>query len=202
MNDAVSIFGSLPTNCTDVALMRLRCDSQSMNYYGDLSRYICKFLLSHETLSLLDIGPRTGAGLALLRLLHHPAAFTRLKFDPVVGIDIDPEFERIAKREFNDIEALTGDIFDLADGSFDVVTCSHTIEHIPDPAPFVEKLARISRRALVIACPFEEHDLIPDHCSSINRAFFDSQGFDDLEVYDSNHWHNGLCCLAFKNTGR
>jgi SAM-dependent methyltransferase len=176
----------------------MRCDSQSFNFYADLSRYISKTILGHETLSLLDVGPRTGAGLALLRLLHHPRAFTRLKFEPVVGIDLDPEFQRIAETEFRDIRAMTGDVFNLPLKSYDIVTCSHTIEHIPDPRPFVERLMAIGRRALFIACPFEEQNRVPGHCVTIDRAFFDDLGFDDVEVYESQHWHNGLACLAYK----
>jgi 2-polyprenyl-3-methyl-5-hydroxy-6-metoxy-1,4-benzoquinol methylase len=155
-------------------------------------------MLGHETLSLLDVGPRTGAGLALLRLLHHPLAFTRLKFEPVYGIDLDPEFERIAKTEFRDIHPLTGDIFDLSDKSYDIVTCSHTIEHIPDPQSFVEKLVRLARRAVFLACPYEEANRVEGHCVSIGQSFFDMLQFDDVEVYESQHWHNGLACLAYK----
>ena len=195
------VFQALTADVSPEDLMRLRCDSQSMNYYGDLSRYISGAFKGSETLSLLDVGPRTGAGLALLRLLHHPQAFTRLKFDPVVGIDIDPGFERTASVEFPDIVAKVGDIFDLPDGSYDIVTCSHTIEHIPDAEAFVAKLIRIARRGVVIACPFEEKDRVPGHVRSIDRNFFEELQFDDLEIYDSNHWHNGLCCLAYKLTG-
>ena len=200
MKSVLSIFDPLKPGSSNEMLLRLRCDSQSINYYGDLSRYICKFVLGFETLSLLDVGPRTGSGLATLRLLHHPFAFNRLKFDPVVGVDLDPEFVRIAETEFRDIEARIGDIFDMADNSFDVVTCSHTIEHIPDPGSFVEKLARIARRALFVACPFEEVARVPGHCVTITREFFNEHKFEDVEVYDSNHWHNGLCCLAYRNT--
>ena len=201
MKSLISVFSSLKPGASDEALMRMRCDSQSLNYYGDLSRYISKHILGFETLSLLDIGPRTGSGLALLRLLHHPEAFTRLKFDPVFGIDLDPEFQRIAESEFEDIRPMTGDIFDLENKTFDIVTCSHTIEHVPDPDSFMEKMANLARRALVIACPFEEIDRVPGHCNTITQDLFDRHGFDDVEVYDSNHWHNGACCLAFKRTG-
>ncbi|MBB6486706.1 class I SAM-dependent methyltransferase [Rhizobium lusitanum] len=201
MKSLISVFSPLKENASEEALMRLRCDSQSMNYYGDLSRYISKNILGFETLSLLDVGPRTGSGLALLRLLHHPTAFTRLKLDPVYGIDLDPEFQRIAESEFEDIYPMTGDIFDLNAKSYDVVTCSHTIEHIPDLDPFIEQMANIARRAVVIACPFEEVNRVPGHVNTITQELFDKHDFIDVEVYDSNHWHNGVCCLAFRKIG-
>jgi len=201
MRSLVSVFDASLVSVSDEFMMRLRCDSQSFSFYADLSRYICKFLLGHETLSVLDVGPRTGAGLALLRMMHHPLAFTRLKFAPVDGIDLDPEFQRIAETEFRDIRAITGDIFDLAPKSYDIVTCSHTIEHIPEPEPFLEQLTRLGRRALFIACPFEEQNRIPGHCVTIDHAFFDKFQFDDVEVYESQQWHNGLACLAYKKLG-
>jgi len=194
-----SVFLPLPADSDEDRIQRLRCDSQSLSFYGDISRFISKRLLAFETLSLLDIGPRTGSGLALLRILHHPAAYTRLKFEPVHGIDLDPEFDRIAGQEFKDIHPSVGDIFDLPENSFDVVTCSHTIEHVPDAPDFIRQLEKIARRAVVLACPFEERSPMSDgHINRIDAAFMHELGYSDIEVYDSFHFHNGLCCLAFK----
>jgi len=198
----VGFFAPLPAQASAEDLLRLRCDSQSLSYYGDISRFISSRLLAFETMSLLDVGPRTGAGLALLRLLHHPDAFTRLKFDPVVGIDLDASFEAIARREFPDIHARTGDIFQLDPRSFDVVTCSHTIEHLDDIKPFVQQLERIARRCVVLACPFEEREPRSDgHVQLITADTLATLGYVDYEVYDSFHFHNGPCCLAFKRVG-
>jgi SAM-dependent methyltransferase len=192
-------FAPLAPDAGDGELLRLRCDSQSLVYYGDISRFLSTRLLGFETLSLLDVGPRTGAGLALLRLLHHPSAFTRLKFDPVVGIDLDPSFEAIVRREFPDVRGMTGDIFDLEPRSFDIVTCSHTIEHVEDMPPFVAQLERLARRAVVLACPFEEREPLSDgHVQRIDAKTLNSMGFTDVEVYESFQFHNGLCCLAIK----
>lgn len=195
-----NVFSSLSSRHSDDELLRLRCDSQSASFYGDISRFISGRLLGFETLSLLDVGPRTGAGLALLRLLHHPAAFTRLKFDPVTGIDLDPAFEAIARDEFPDVIALTGDIFLLESKSHDIVTCSHTIEHLDDIPSFVAQLERIARRCVVLACPFEEREPRSDgHIQVIDSDLLRRMGFFDVEVYESFHFHNGPCCLAFKS---
>jgi 2-polyprenyl-3-methyl-5-hydroxy-6-metoxy-1,4-benzoquinol methylase len=194
-----NVFASLAPTASDADLLRLRCDSQSLSYYGDISRFLSARLLAFETLSLLDVGPRTGVGLALLRLLHHPSAFTRLKFDPVVGIDLDPAFEVIAQGEFPDVKGQTGDIFDLPPKSYDIVTCSHTIEHIDDMEAFVAQLEKIARRCVVLACPFEEREPRSDgHVQRIDAARLAAMGYDDVEVYDSFHFHNGACCLAYK----
>jgi len=194
-----NIFAPLAEGVDDNVVHRLRCDSQSLSYYGDISRYLAQQLNAFETLSLLDVGPRTGSGLALLRLLHHPTAYTRLKFDPVAGIDLDPAFGTIASQEFRDIGVINGDIFDLAPKSFDVVTCSHAIEHIEDAAPFVAQLEKIARRLVLIACPFEENTPLSDgHVRSVDRPFLESLGLRDIKVYESFHFHNGLCCIASK----
>jgi 2-polyprenyl-3-methyl-5-hydroxy-6-metoxy-1,4-benzoquinol methylase len=194
-----NVFASLAPTPTDADLLRLRCDSQSLSYYGDISRFLSARLMAFETLSLLDVGPRTGVGLALLRLLHHPAAFTRLKFDPVVGIDLDPSFEVIAQGEFPDVQGKTGDIFDLPPKSYDIVTCSHTIEHIYEMEVFVAQLEQIARRGVVLACPFEEREPRSDgHVQRIDAARLAAMSYHDVEVYDSFHFHNGACCLAYK----
>ncbi|GAA4246863.1 methyltransferase domain-containing protein [Azospirillum formosense] len=179
-------------------LLRRRCDSQSLSFYADISHFISRRIEGAHTLSLLDVGPRTGVGLAFLRLLHHPNAFTRLHFDPVVGIDLDPAFEHIADAEFPDIKSITGNIFDLEENSFDIVTCSHTIEHLEEAEIFVTHLKRISRKYVIIACPFEENEpLTYGHVRRIGMKFFKSVGVQDIEVYEAPQFSNGMCCLAF-----
>jgi SAM-dependent methyltransferase len=202
MSDAATMFSTLPAYPTDDQLLRLRCDSQSLTYYGDISAFISEQIPGMRTLSLLDIGPRTGSGLALLRLMHHPASFSRLKFDPVDGIDLDPGFELTATTEFPDLRAQTGDIAALPSEAWDIVVCSHTIEHIPNAEEFVQQIVRLARQYVVLACPFSERDLIPDHIRSIDYAFFQSLGFHKVKVYESHQWHNGLCCLAFLDKTR
>jgi SAM-dependent methyltransferase len=128
--------------------------------------------------------------------VHHPAAYTRLKFDPVGGIDLDPNFEFTAKVEFPDIHPMTGDIANLPEKSWDIVTCSHTIEHVEDPAAFVNLLKRLARKYLLLACPYAEKDLSPGHIVSIDYFMLNSLGFQVVQIYESHHWHNGVCCMA------
>ena len=194
-----NIFEPIPQNVDDDRLLRMRCDSQSLHFYGDISRFLAQRVTGFETLSLLDVGSRTGAGTALLRLLHHPLAFTRLKFDPVVGLDLNPDVLRIIGKEFKDISAVCDDIFNLEENSYDVVVCSHTIEHLPEIAPFVAQLEKIARRYIVLACPVNERLPASDgHIQIITTETFAELGYTDVEVYESFHFHNGLCGLAFK----
>lgn len=43
------------------------------------------------------------------------------------------------------------------DDSFDVVTCSHTLEHVLDPARAVAELRRVARRLLFVAVPCQRY---------------------------------------------
>jgi hypothetical protein len=192
-----SIFAALSESPPDDLLLRLRCDSQSLAYYGDLSQYLCKRFPRPETLSVLDVGPRTGAGLALLRLMHHPQAYTRVKLDPVVGIDLDPAFADIAMREFGDLVALQTPLSGLGDRSHDVVTCSHVLGEQADPLELVRGLARIARRALVVATPL---GVAAASGLDIDEACLWAWGFREIEIYESFHFHTGLCALAFMDT--
>lgn len=194
-----SIFRKISEEATDSDVHRLRCDSQSATYYSDISHFLADRIKGFCTLSLLDVGTRTGSGLGLLRLMHHPRAFTRLKFHPVVGIDIDPAFKDIAEIEYPDTTGIVGDIFDMPDNCYDVVVCSHTIEHVADVTSFVKQLEKIARKYVLIACPFEERTpMSAGHIHHIDRNFLNQMGYSDIKVYESFHFHNGLCCIALK----
>ena len=60
-------------------------------------------------LTLLDVGPRTAAGTALLQQVHHPQSFSRIKLQ-TTAIDKDPTFREYAGLHFPDVEYLIGDI--------------------------------------------------------------------------------------------
>ncbi len=194
-----SIFARLQETANDEDLLRLRCDSQSLSFYSDISSYISRNICAVGRCSLLDVGPRSGAGLAFLRLAHHPESFSSLKLDPVHGIDLDPCFARISELEFPDIFSRTEDIFNIQSKSFDIVICSHTIEHLPDPVSFIKQLEFISRKYVVLAAPFEERiPLTNGHLVKFDGEFLDALGYTERIVYTSTQFHNGACFIASK----
>lgn len=200
MPNLTSVFEPMPENWDDARLLRMRCDSQSMHFYGDISHYLVRRFTGHETMSVLDVGSRTGAGTALLRLLHHPWAYTRLKFEPVVALDLEPDIKRFVETEFRDISAICDDIHNLPDNAYDLVICSHTIEHLYDIPPFLTQLERVARRAVVLACPIDEKEPMTEgHFQRITADMLAGFGYQDIEVYESFQFHNGLCGLAIKH---
>lgn len=147
-------------------------------------------------LNLLDVGPRTGAGTGLLQYLHHPESFSRIKLH-TTAIDIDPTYKDYAAVHSPDVEYLVGDIFDESLArTFDVVLCSHTLEHLAEPLPFLRRLQALAKAWVIVACPFDEKDCIPGHVSSLGYDFFESAGVHNLNVYRSLTWHQCMACVA------
>jgi SAM-dependent methyltransferase len=147
-------------------------------------------------LTLLDVGPRTAAGTALMQYVHHPESFSRIKLK-ATAIDIDHSFRDYANVHFPEVEYIVGDVFDPAfDRTFDIVMCSHTIEHLSDPLPFLQQLRGLARSWTIVACPFDEIDLIAGHLSSLGYSFFENAGVHSLKVYRSLTWHQSMACVA------
>lgn len=142
-----------------------------------------------EPVSVLDVGTRSGAGANLLATLHRAHMMgPALRVD---ALDILPDFKAYADAVFPDLcEYLVGDIFELDRGrNWDLVTCSHTIEHLADPRPFILELQRRARKWLLLYAPYEERK--PDgveHLTRITRDFV--QSFDPLrfDVFTSPGW--------------
>jgi 2-polyprenyl-3-methyl-5-hydroxy-6-metoxy-1,4-benzoquinol methylase len=170
--------------------------AQGISFYMDISRYLVERFPGNSCMSLLDIGSRTGIGPGLLRAMYHPFSYSALKLDPVTAIDIDPNFELTAKRDFPDIEALTGDAFSLGNRKWDIVMSSHTIEHVEDPRAFLKGMQSICNKIAVVACPFEEEELIWCHRNRIGYNLLSEAGFHDIHVYRSTHWFNSMCVIA------
>ncbi len=97
--------------------------------------------------TLLDVGAAEGYKAALARELFGAA---------VHGCDLSQE----ACDRAREIFGVAGEAVDIhalpyADGQFDVVLCSETLEHVPDLARATRELLRVARAAVVVTVPRE-----------------------------------------------
>jgi SAM-dependent methyltransferase len=189
----------------DPDFTRYKCDPQTLSFMSDISTQLRKLYpnIEPQVKDVLDVGARTAIGSWFLHKLHHPRSFSAVKMN-VTAIDIANNFKEYSNIFFPDIEYLVGDIFDLPPQSRDIVICSHTIEHVPDPKVFIEQLCKIAREFVIVACPYEEpaSNLIPGHVHSISQEFINQFDCELLEVYTSMHWHQSKACIFAIRTGK
>lgn len=180
----------------------IRDDSQSIGFAVDLCRVLQEELASteHQTLTLLDVGARTGAGSDLIARVFHPQSWSRLRLSVTAIDNVDAWYPRAALAHPS-IEYRVCDAFDLHE-QFDVVVCSHTLEHTDDPGRLLEKLLRLSRRLVVIAAPWKEpvETRLPYHLYTFDEQFFERYPPARLETYLSPHWSGGECFIATYDT--
>lgn len=92
------------------------------------------------------------------------------------------------------------DIYDLQD-RYDIVFCSHCIEHVPEVERFVRRLTEICRGFCFIYAPFDERDPIHGHINTITRDLFAPYGDRaETHVMRSMGWRparpDNACILA------
>ncbi|RBO52278.1 hypothetical protein DSD19_14280 [Rhodovulum sp. BSW8] len=139
--------------------------------------------------TLLDVGARTGSGSAFLATVLDPASYARLKCT-VTALDIDPTMAKISHALRPEMEYLVADIFKIDDRQWDIVSCSHCIEHVPEPKPFLLQLRRLAREHVVISTPFLENPetRIPSHRHTFDEEFLDAVGAENITIYNGFHW--------------
>lgn len=95
--------------------------------------------------SLVDIGCGRGYFLDLVAEKHPALALTGVDFHDNVPL------KKSAYVSAN-VEALP-----FADKSFDVVTCSHVIEHLKNLPKAIEEMKRVARKQIIIATPCQRY---------------------------------------------
>jgi len=104
------------------------------------------WLHARERGRLLDVGCGNGQFLARMRELGWE----------VMGVEPDPEAVRIARERFG-LEVVQGTLEEagLSEGSFDVITMNHVIEHVPDPVATLSECRRLLRPGgkLIVVTP-------------------------------------------------
>lgn len=107
--------------------------------------------------TVLDIGPHLLGGSCLLKELHSPDSYTRLKLDVSV-LDKFDRFKEICHKIDPEIPFITGDIKDLT-STFDIIIASHVIEHVSNPIEFAETIKSKAKDFVIFACPWREFPL-------------------------------------------
>ncbi len=123
-------------------------DTISRNRKTDLNEPSIRALLAHippGTKNLLDVGCGRGYFLGKVRA-------ERPEID-LVGCDV------VDKLKVDGVSLVQGSAENLPfpDKSFDVVTCSHTLEHIVDPARAVSELKRVAKHVLLVVVPCQRY---------------------------------------------
>ena len=165
-------------------------NAQSIQFMADMLPIVRKlYPQESHTISVLDVGARTAAGTAFLQMLHHPHGNSKVKMQ-VTALDIDDSFKEYAKISFPDLQYQKEDIFNIKNQKWDLVICSHTIEHVPDPHLFLKQLQKLARDYVLISTPYKEdpNNLIPGHCNSIDDSFIDKFSPVQKLIYDGMYF--------------
>jgi ubiquinone/menaquinone biosynthesis C-methylase UbiE len=138
-------------------------DEMSSDYSNELGKYtepmhysLIKELEGRSFKTLLDVG--CGNGIFLSMVLN--------KFDvEVSGIDISPGMIEKSKELLDsraDLKVGDSEHLPWNDGSFDVVTCSASFHHYPNPELVLKEMRRVLRPdgILMIADPFTSDELL------------------------------------------
>ncbi len=189
----------LATTLVGEGQYEIRADAQSLGFAVDLCHVLQRewgHLNADTRMTLLDMGARSATGSNLIAQSFHPHSWSRLKLE-VTALDIEPIYAAGAHDRFPDVDYRVGDVLDL-EGQWDIVTCSHTLEHLTDPRPVMRKLLALARKQVVIAAPWTEPTAsrADGHLFTFDEHFFEDFPATHFEAYRSPHWHDSECFIA------
>lgn len=196
------VFASDPRNKQDVQKFEYGWGAQSAQFIIDLIPRIQSILLQHyrraDHLKLLDVGAGSCVGTNVLAMLHSDnLIYSTMQID---AVDYTSVRERWVRTQYPKISYRVADIFDLPDRSWDLVVCSHVVEHLADPRSFIDALRRICAGFAFVYSPYAEIDRIAAHLSTITDHTYDGIPNCQLERIKSMGWHpdrpEDQCLLA------
>jgi SAM-dependent methyltransferase len=169
-----------------------------------LRRLLGRFGRYDVPIRVLDVGTGSGAGASLLATLYSGQILGyTLKVD---ALDRAPHVQRYARAKFPLINYMIGEAWDLrGDRPWEVVICSHLIEHMDDPIGFARHLQSLASQWVLIYAPYNETNPIPGHKVILDDDLLAKMGAQDVEIIASPGWnplvHKDPKCVLFTLPG-
>lgn len=158
--------------------------------------------LEPSSLSLLDVGAGPGFGTQLIASLFRDNAASGYELR-CTALELSPAWERLYPFINADIQITTGNLYDIPPDSYDIVTCSHVVEHLErgEALRFITHMRAVAKRLAIVTCPWRETSLHPAHVHRIDEHFVDDAGPSAHVVYKSGGWSESCVGMVFR-TGR
>ena len=152
----------------------------------ELHRVLLKYYQRASDLSLLDVGAGSGAGSNLIASLHADRMiYSKIDVDAIDYID-----KRLlwARSQYPMINYEVKDLFNLPSKKWDLVFCSHCLEHLEEPRPFLDKIIDVCRGFAFIYTPYNEVDRIDGHHFTFTEDFYYPNKVLRTKVFHSLAW--------------
>lgn len=181
---------------------------QSLQFMIDCLPYIRRLIENwslEKTLKVLDVGAAHGAGSHLLATLYRSNLFgVRMEVD---ALENDNKYKQFAEKRFPEINFIVKDIFKMdSSENWNLIICSHTIEHLENPIPFMKKLCEFATDWVLFYAPFEETGIRPEnHISTITMEMVNSLNPIFMDIFKSPGWdrpEGDRRCVLFVLKGR
>lgn len=164
---------------------------QSRQFMIDMLPMIQRYLHTLKrgsVLDVIDVGPASGLGTHLLASLY---ARSRLGYRMRVhAIDIRDRWKNYIQAMCPHIASLIIDDIYRLDRRFDIVICSHVIEHVPYPEDFVRRLQQIAKNRVFLCAPYNEDrdTMSKSHCNIIDEFFINKFCPVNIDLIKSPGW--------------
>lgn len=167
-------------------------------------RELIKSWPKSKILQVLDVGGNTGAGSNLLATLHQ-GHFFRVKMKVDV-LDISTHCKPLAEEFFPNINYFSADIFKLdKNRTWDLTICSHVIEHLENPFPFISEVQNHARHWSLFYTPYDERQLNKAHRFRYTKEIVEGLKPKIMKIIKSPGWTSPLedkKCVIFVLPGK
>jgi SAM-dependent methyltransferase len=156
-----------------------------------IGKLMGKFPRDH-TVEIVDVGGGASAGANLVSMRFRGKAV-------VTVVDSYAPAGPYVQAEFPKLEFILSDLIKFPeenDRQWDIVICSHVIEHFADPMSVIRSLQKMAKYFIVLYAPFEERQRIEGHEFTFTGQFIEQLHPLYFDLVHSEGWSDGYCFLA------